>query len=114
MGETLQKERKVDYGILQLQMGGLDGGGCVTTYVLEFYLQNGLGNSMVCLLLRAVYCSSLTLPLADKWDEAKNRMCRLCATEIGTVQHILSGCWGLGAGTRAYVEALNQIQSWVD
>ena len=47
---------------------------------------------MVGFLLRAVYGTLVTPALAVKWDEAEDGMCRLCATEVGTVQHILSGC----------------------
>ena len=42
--------------------------------------------------LRAVYGTLITPCLPVKWDEAEDGMCRLWSTEVGTVQHILSGC----------------------
>jgi len=43
-------------------------------------------------LLRAENGTSVTPSLAVKLDEVEDGVCRLCASEVGTVQHILSGC----------------------
>ena len=54
--------------------------------------------------------------MAVKWDEAEDGMCRLCATEVGTVQHILSGCkvaLEQGRYTWRHDKVLIQIQSQV-
>ena len=77
-----------------------------------------MGDSMVIgVLLRAVMYGTLVTPsLAVKWDEAEDGMCRLCAPEFGTVQHILSGCkvaLEQGRYTGRHDKVLIQIQSKV-
>ena len=67
-------------------------------------------------LLRAVYGTLVTPSLAFRQDEAKDGMCRLCATEVVPVQHILSGCkvaLEQGRYTWRHGKVLIQIQSHV-
>ncbi|KAL5272884.1 hypothetical protein ACHWQZ_G000901 [Mnemiopsis leidyi] len=71
---------------------------------------------MVGFILRAVYGTLVTPSLAAKWDEAEDGMCKLCRTERGTLQHILSGCkvaLEQGRYTWRHDKVLNQIQSQV-
>ena len=75
-----------------------------------------MGDSMVGFILRAVYGTLVTPSIAVKWDEAEDGMCKLCSSERGTIQHILSGCkvaLEQGRYTWRHDKVLNQIRSQV-
>ena len=116
VGENLQKERVVGYGSLELQSGWARWREDVLSLDMSWSSLFRMGDSMVGFLLRAVYGTLVTPSLAVKWDEAEDGMCRLCATEVGTVQHILSGCkvaLEQGRYTWRHDKVLIQIQNQV-
>ena len=90
--ENLQKERVVEYGSLELQSGWARWREDVLSFDLSWNSLFKMGDSMVGFILRAVYGTLVTPSLAVKWDEAEDGMCKLCSSERGTIQHILSGC----------------------
>ena len=51
-----------------------------------------LGDSLVGFALRIVYGTVITPASKSKWDESEDGNCKLCETNRGTIQHILSGC----------------------
>ncbi|KAL5247864.1 hypothetical protein ACHWQZ_G019680 [Mnemiopsis leidyi] len=114
--ENLNKERVVEYGSLELQSGWARWREDVLALDLSWNSLFKMGDYMVGFILRAVYGTLVTPSLAAKWDEAKDGMCRLCRTERGTLQHILSGCkvaLEQGRYTWRHDKVLNQIQSQV-
>ena len=114
--ENLQKERVVEYGSLELQSGWARWREDVLSLDLSWNSLFKMGDSMVGFILRAVYGTLVTPSLAVKWDEAEDGMCKLCRTEVGTIQHILSGCkvaLEQGRYTWRHDKVLNQIRSQV-
>ena len=93
----------------------MEGGCAVTWCVFELFLQGGRVNG-TWLMLRPVNGALVNLSQAVKWGNAEDKMCKLCATEIGTAQHILSGrrlALEQGRYTWRYDQVLNQIQGQV-
>ena len=116
VGANLQKEREVGYGSLELQSGWARWKEDVLSLDMSWNSLFRMGDSMVGFLLRAVYGTLITPSLAAKWDEAEDGMCRLCTNEVGTVQHILSGCkvaLEQGRYTWRHDKVLNQIHNQV-
>ena len=114
--ENLQKERVVEYGSLELQSGWARWREDVLSLDLSWNSLFKMGDSMVGFILRAVYGTLVTPSLAVKWDEAEDGMCKLCSSERGTIQHILSGCkvaLEQGRYTWRHDKVLNQIRSQV-
>ena len=58
----------------------------------------------------------MTPSIASKWTEEEDGMCKFCGTEVGSAQHILSGCrvaLQQGRYRWRHDKVLNQIQSQV-
>lgn len=116
VGENLQRERVVEYGSLELQSGWTRWREDVLTLDMSWNSLFKMGDSMVGFLLRAVYGTLVTPSLAVKWNDDEDGKCKLCGTEAGTAQHILSGCsvaLQQGRYTWRHDKVLNQIQSQV-
>ena len=80
------------YGSLELQSGRARWREDVLSLDMSWSFLFRMGDSIVGFSLRAVYGTLITPCLPVKWDEAEDGMCRLWSSEVGTVQHILSGC----------------------
>ena len=116
VGENLQRERVVEYGSLELQSGWTRWREDVLTLDMSWNSLFKMGDSMVGFLLRAVYGTLVTPSLAVKWNDDEDGKCKLCGTEAGTAQHILSGCsvaLQQGRYTWRHDKVLNQIQGQV-
>ena len=51
-----------------------------------------LGDALVGFALRIVYGTAVTLAMKSKWGTDEDGVRKLCETNCGTIQHILSGC----------------------
>ena len=116
VGENLQGQRVVEYGSLEMQSGWSRWREDVLTLDMSWNSLFKMGDSMVGFLLRAVYGTLVTPSIASKWTEEEDGMCKLCGTEVGSAQHILSGCrvaLQQGRYRWRHDKVLNQIQSQV-
>ena len=114
--ENLHRERVVEYGSLELQSGWSRWREDVLTLDMSWNSLFKMGDSLVGFLLRAVYGTLVTPSLALKWNEEEDGICKLCRTEVGTAQHILSGCkvaLEQGRYTWRHDKVLNQIHGQV-
>ena len=90
--KNIAQERQYQYGTLEMQCRWANWNDDVLSMNLSWSNMFKLGDSLVGFALRIVYGTVITPASKSKWDESEDGNCKLCETNRGTIQHILSGC----------------------
>ena len=90
--KNIDQERQCQYGTLEMQCRWANWNDEVLSMNLSWNNMFKLGDSLVGFALRIVYGTLVTPALKSKWDADEEGNCKLCETNHGTIQHILSGC----------------------
>ena len=90
--ENINQERQCQYGTLEMQCRWANWNEEVLSMNLTWNNMFKLGDTLVGFALRIVYGTAVTPAMKSKWDTDEDGMCKLCETNNGTIQHILSGC----------------------
>ena len=90
--ENINQERQCQYGTLEMQCRWANWNEEVLSMKLTWNNMFKLGDTLVGFALRIVYGTAVTPAMKSKWDTDEDGMCKLCETNNGTIQHILSGC----------------------
>ena len=90
--ENINQERHCQYGTLDMQCRWANWNEEVLPMNLSWNNMFNLGETLVGFALRIVYGTVVTPATKSKWDVDEDGNCKLCETNRGTIQHILSGC----------------------